>query len=205
MKHVITFLLLTFMVVACGQVQTGGQTWTEQSAEQWYNTKTWLGGLKLQPHESINKLELAIQYHKNKQVWDLAFAYLRDHDLTTLPVGKYFLDPVHEDWGWVTVSTSVSKDLKDTKLEAHRKYIDIQHVVSGGEQMGMAPLSSATVTEPYSETREVGFFTSPNVKFYVAKPDEFFIFFPSDAHEPSVKTDGPTDVKKVVIKVQVAE
>jgi YhcH/YjgK/YiaL family protein len=38
---------------------------------------------------------------------------------------------------------------------------------------------------------------------YVATPDKFFIFFPSDIHRPSVKVGENKIVRKVVVKVRI--
>ena len=54
--------------------------------------REWLRGLQLKPHETINKTEFAKQYQLNKKYWDEAFAFLKNHDLNTLAVGRYAID-----------------------------------------------------------------------------------------------------------------
>ena len=63
--------------------------WTRHHAKKWFEKKEWLGGLQLQPHKTINKMEFARQYQVNKVYWDKAFAFLKEHDLQTLANGRY--------------------------------------------------------------------------------------------------------------------
>ena len=39
-------------------------------------------------------------------------------------------------------------------------------------------------------------------EYVPAGPETFFVFFPTDIHRPSMKTDKDVVVKKVVVKVQ---
>jgi YhcH/YjgK/YiaL family protein len=74
-------------------------------------------------------------------------------------------------------------------------------VVKGKEKIGVAAVSSATVIKPYDDAKDIANYTADG-KFYIATPDEFFLFFPSDAHRPSIKVNGYDTVKKLVIKIR---
>ncbi len=190
-------LLLLFMQVAAQN--TSGQ-WPKHKAKKWFNKKEWLGGARLSPHASINKKELARQYHLNKKYWDEAFAFLKNHNLDSLPKGKY---PVDGDNVTASVTEDPSKDFEKTNWESHRKFIDIQCIISGEEKMGICPISKATVTKEYDDKKDVANYTADG-KFYVGGKGTFFIFFPSDAHRPNITPGGNKVVKKIVIKVRVA-
>jgi biofilm protein TabA len=177
-----------------------GETWTKEKATRWFKNNEWAGGLQLKPHESVNLVEFATQYHRNKILWDKAFNYLKTMDLPNIAPGKY---PLMGDSMFVSVSEYTPKDLENAKWEAHKKYIDIQYVAKGKEKIGVAPLTGATVTEPFNETKDVGFFTSSDGQYYEAQPGTFYIFFPSDLHRPGIKTDGSDTVRKIVIKIRV--
>jgi biofilm protein TabA len=70
--------------------------------------------------------------------------------------------------------------------------------------MGVAPISAKEeVLTPYDETKDIEFMTVKQSNNYLATPDRFFIFFPTDAHCPGLKVDENLQVKKVVIKVKV--
>jgi YhcH/YjgK/YiaL family protein len=97
------------------------------------------------------------------------------------------------------------KHWRDAAWEAHRRYIDVQHVVEGVEAMGFAPLSLMREA-PYDAAKDL-------VKLEVRKPGfciiavpagHFAIFMPHDAHAPGIEYRGSAlDVKKIVVKVRV--
>ena len=150
---------------------------------------------------SINKREFAVSYFKNKERWENAFKFLKNNDLTKLELKRYDIDG---DNLFATVSEYMSKNEETTQFEAHRKYIDIQYVVSGKEVMNIAPLTSVKeVITPYDASRDIEFVTVNKVVNYKATPSNFFIFFPVDAHRPGLKDVANSPVRKVVIKVKV--
>ena len=198
MKKIIALPILLFFFFF--SMQSAAQTISKRQAKKWFAKKEWIGGAKLNPHKSINKQELARQYQLNKVYWDKAFAFLRDHNLDSLPKGKYVIDG---DNVTASVTEDPSKDFDKTNWESHRKFIDVQCIISGEEKMGVWPVAGATVTKEYDEKRDAANYTATG-KFYVAGPGEFFIFFPADAHRPNITPGGNKVVKKIVIKVRVA-
>ena len=197
-KGIALSVVLFFLLLA---MQISAQTLSKRQVKKWFAKKEWLAGAKLSPYKTINKQEFARQYQLNKMYWDKAFAFLRDHNLDSLPKGKYVIDGDN-----VTASVSIdpSKDFEKTNWESHRKFINVQLIISGEEKMGVSPLSKATVTKEYDEKRDAANYDAEG-KFYVAGPGEFFIFFPADAHRPNITPDGNKVVKKIVIKVRVAD
>jgi biofilm protein TabA len=91
--------------------------------------------------------------------------------------------------------------MEDVKWESHKKYIDLQYIIKGKEIIGVADASKATITKPY--TVDVINYDADG-KYYTTEPGKFFLFFPNDAHRPTIKVDGYDVVKKIVIKIQVA-
>jgi biofilm protein TabA len=191
-----TFLSLTGTVLA--QDTT---VWSEKSATKWLHSKEWRNGLKLKVHPSVNKVVFAKQYHKNKAVWDRAFAFLTDSDLLTLKPGKHVIDG---DNAYATITEAPSKEFDQSAWESHRKYIDLQYVIHGEEKIGVAPVTSARVTKPYNEKTDAANYEAEG-QYYIAKPGTFFLFFPGDAHKPNIKVDRYNVVKKLVIKIRVVE
>ena len=183
---------------------TGNTTFTKQSADKWVKAGTWANGLKLKPHKSVNSIEFAEQYSKNKMAWDKAFEFMKNTDLDTLKPGKYELDGENV---FISVTEGPTKLIENAKWEAHHKYLDIQYVIKGKEKMGIAPISTAKPIAEFDDKKDVGFYTSSaeTEKYYVAKPGTFFIFFPSDAHRPSIKVKGCDTDKKLVVKIKVVQ
>ncbi len=174
--------------------------WTKQKAKTWFDGQEWLNGLKLSPHETVNQMEFAEQYHLQRAFWDSAFAFLKSQNLETISRGKH---AILGDNVYASVTEDSTKDFQNTRWESHQRYADIQYVIRGRELIGVSPLSSVTVTEPYNEKSDVAHYSGTGPLF-PADPGTLFIFFPSDAHRPGITTGGNTVDKKIVIKVQMS-
>jgi biofilm protein TabA len=196
----IVFLFTAFLLPLKAQNQTV-KSLTDKQVKKWYRKKSWLNGAPLQPHASINQKEFARQYQLNKVYWDKAFAFLKDSNLNTIAKGKY---PIDGDNVFASVTEDPSKDFDKTNWESHRKYIDLQCIITGDEKMGVWPVANATVIKPYDEKKDVANYTAEG-KFYVGSAGTFFIFFPADAHRPNITPGGNKPVKKIVIKIRAAE
>lgn len=193
-------VLLFFMLM--NNVAPAQQTsaWTAKSAKKWIKTRQWSNDLTLKVHPSVNNMEFAKQYDANKTWWNEAFIFMRDKNLQTLPPGKYVIDG---DNVFATITYGPSKTFEQSAWESHRKYIDLQYVITGKEKIGVSPLNESTVTKPYDETRDGANYDAKG-KYYIATPKEFFLFFPGDVHRPNIKVDGYDTVKKLVIKIRVS-
>jgi len=197
------FLMIAFSItfqVGFSQASSGTE-WTNKTAAKWFKSKEWGKGLALSAHGSVDKVEFAKQYHKNTAVWDKAFTFLKEQKLDGLAPGKY---PIDGDNVYATVTEAPLKEFEKSNWESHRKYIDLQYVIKGKEKIGVAQAAKATVTKPYDEKTDLVNYTADG-KFYVAQPGYFFLFFPQNAHRPSIKVPGFDVDKKLVIKIRVAE
>jgi len=174
----------------------------DKKADAWVKSKTWAPNLKINLYADVNSAEFKHQYESNKATWDKVFAFLADSaKLASLPAGMY---PIDGKNAYASITEAPSKTEATAKWEAHRKYIDLQYVIRGEEKIGVAPLASAAVTEPYDEKKDSAHYTADG-KYYTATPAEFYLFFPSDAHRPNLKVDGFDVVKKLVIKIMYVQ
>ncbi|WP_295798705.1 YhcH/YjgK/YiaL family protein [Mucilaginibacter sp.] len=194
-------LLLLFIFSGVAISTLAQDTWTKSTAAEWVAKNEWKNGLKLNLDTSTNKKVFAEQYHRNQAVWNKAFAFLRDSDLTKLKPGKYPIDGTNV---YATITEAPSKEFEASAWESHRKYIDLQYVIKGQETIGVAPVSKATVTKPYNEAGDSANYNVQG-QYYVAMPGTFFLFFPSDAHRPNIKVAGYDVVKKIVIKIRMVD
>jgi biofilm protein TabA len=194
-------VLISFLGIFGFTSSTDPAKWSTQKINKWFEKGEWLNGWNVKPDGSVNRRELAISYFKNKERWDKAFTFLKTNDLSKLEIKRYDIDG---DNLYAPVSEYLTKNVGDAKYEAHRKYIDIQYVIQGIEQMSIAPVSMKDqVISPYDAAKDVEFMTVKQSAEYNATPSNFFIFFPSDIHRPGVKVGENTHVKKIVIKVKV--
>ncbi len=144
----------------------------------------------------LDSLDNADRYAGMHPGFDAAFRFLRRPDLAALPAGRH---PVDGDRVFAIVGRDEGKGRDAARLEAHRKYVDIQYVVSGREVIGWRPLSACAGTgEGYSEEKEIEFFTARPGLWVDVLRGHFAVFFPEDAHAP-LAGQGP--VHKVVMKV----
>lgn len=126
------------------------------------------------------------------------FAALRGTNLATLPVGRHTLDG---DRLLLIIGEDPGKGREGARLEAHRRYIDLQYVISGQEEMGWRPISDCqSIAETYSEERDILFFADASLSWCEVAPGKFTVFFPQDAHAP---LGGRGTIRKAVVKVAV--
>ena len=102
------------------------------------------------------------------------------------------------------ISSYETKSREDKEYESHRKYIDIQLLLSGSEYIEVAPITSLTVTKEYSEAADVMFFSN-SVKGdnIVLEPMKPVVFQPEIGHMPGIRNKKEEVVKKIVFKVPV--
>jgi biofilm protein TabA len=91
-------------------------------------------------------------------------------------------------------------------FEAHRKYIDVQVIVDGFESMEVEDLSRLEVSQEYNAERDFLKLADTSAASVLAmRAGDVAIFFPEDAHMPSLRLDNrPSLVRKTVVKVPVA-
>jgi YhcH/YjgK/YiaL family protein len=194
-------VIATFIGFTGCKTATDPSAWSSQKIDNWFEKGEWLNGWKAIPDASINRKEFAVSYFKNKERWDKAFAFLKTTDLANLELKRSDIDGNNL---YTIVSEYLTKNEEDAKFEAHRKYADIQYVISGTEQMSIAPMSMIKdIITPYDDTKDLEFMTVTESTSYIATPERFFIFFPSDIHRPTVKVGENSNVKKVVVKVML--
>ena len=143
-------------------------------------------------------LEFAKQYYKNKEYWDKAFEFLNNPKLDELKTGKYNLDSA---FVVATISYAENSDSGKVKWERHRKYLDLQYVISGSAFYAIAPFNKKDISEPYNDSTDMERITTNSGKYYKAAPGTLFVFFPSDAHKSAIKEQAGDIVKRVVIKI----
>lgn len=126
-----------------------------------------------------------------------AFTFLRDTDLAGLADGRIDLDGERL---YALVMSLDGRGQDGAKSEVHRRYIDIQVVVSGEEVMGWSPLAACRQPLPFDASKDVGFFADAPASWVLVPAGSFALFFPEDVHAPLA---GVGRVKKVVVKVAV--
>jgi len=128
-----------------------------------------------------------------------AVEWLKGKDLAALPPGRQEIDG---DRLYANVDEGQGKGLQGARLEAHRKYIDLQIAAIGTDVMGWKSLGTCRFRFiGYSDEKDVELPDDAPDAWFELVPGTFAIFFPEDAHAP-LACEGK--VKKVIVKVRVA-
>ena len=128
-----------------------------------------------------------------------ALEILRDTDFSQLEDKRYEVDG---DNLFFFLQSYETKPDNDTP-EAHRKYIDIQFLVSGREKMGVAPLEDMSEEVEARPDGDIWFYSGPMDYITLTARDRFAVLWPGDAHAPSIAVDSPAPCRKCVVKVKV--
>jgi biofilm protein TabA len=127
-----------------------------------------------------------------------AFDYLAHHDLAALADGRYEIEGVRI---YLIMAHSAGLGRSRARLEAHRKYLDIQIPLNLPETLGWRPRGECqTVSAPYDAKADIEFFSDPPDRWITVSPGEFVVFFPADAHAP-LACEGA--IHKAVFKLAV--
>jgi len=147
----------------------------------------------------LDDLENAQFYYPLSPKIKEGFEFLKLTDWKNLEPGRY---EYNEDI-FANLQEYDTKSPDEAEFEVHRKYYDIQYVISGKEVMGIGNLNDLEVTKPYDETKDIAFGECPSTSVLV-REGYFTLFAPKDAHKPSLNpSDKPCRVKKVIVKIKI--
>ncbi len=146
----------------------------------------------------LSTLADAERYFSLHPLFGHAFGFLRSTDLMALAPGKH---AVQGEQLFAIVEACKGRTREVAKLECHRRYIDIQLVLEGLDEMGWKPVSEClSPATDYDEARDIRFFNDTPSSWIATPAGGFCIFFPEDAHAPLVSTGM---IRKVVMKIAV--
>lgn len=123
---------------------------------------------------------------------------LQETDFSTVPDGHYALDGENL---YMNVMTVELKE-KNERPEAHRKYIDIQYVFEGKEDIGVAPVDEMSAEVEACPEKDLWLYRGETAKLRL-EGEKFIVLFPQDAHAPCISADGSKKARKAVVKVLV--
>ena len=146
----------------------------------------------------LAKLTEADRYAALHPLFARAFDFLRNTDLKALAPGKHALQG---EQLFAIVEACAGRTRSEAKLECHRRYIDIQLVLEGVDEMGWKPVAECVdPATDYDNARDIRFFNDAPASWITTPPGSFCLFFPDDAHAPLVSAGA---IRKVVVKIAV--
>lgn len=147
----------------------------------------------------LDTLAQADRYLALHPLFARAFEFLRGTDLDALAPGMH---AIQGEQLFAIVEDCTGRTRAEAKLECHRRYIDIQLVLEGVDEMGWKPL--AACVDPATDhdvARDIRFFNDVPASWVATPPGSFCLFFPDDAHAPLVSAGR---IRKVVVKIELA-
>ena len=133
-----------------------------------------------------------------------AFDFLATADWAALTRGSASVRHVIDgDRLYVSIDEKDGRGRDGARLEAHRRYIDIQMTISGAEEIGWRPLADCRQPAgPFDHVKDIVFFDDTPDSWLVVPPGMFAIFFPEDAHAPLA---GLGLLKKAIVKIALEQ
>ena len=148
----------------------------------------------------LDRIDNAERYYPMHPGFQKAFEYLKNMNYEAADDGRYEVDG---DKIFIIIMRRKGKGIDDTRLECHKKYIDIQCTISGADLIGWKNLEEcAGKGQGYNEEKDVEFFPGKSGVWIKTPPGTFAVFFPEDAHAP-LGSEG--DLFKVVMKIAVEQ
>lgn len=140
------------------------------------------------------------KYHSLNRFFEQAFQYLTTTNFEAMTLGKVTLIP---DQLYAIISEYDTILPEGQLSEAHEKFIDIQYLVTGVEQIGVSFITNCHKQASYDVENDVTLFDNPPSFYAVLHPYQFMILFPTDVHLPNISHQKVNKVRKVVMKVAV--
>ncbi len=145
----------------------------------------------------LDTLGRAAAYASLHPRFGAAFDFLASVDLAALAPGRIEIDGQRL---YVSIDHVEGRGHEGARLEAHRRYIDIQVTIAGTEHIGWRPLEDChRPHEAFAADRDIGFYKDLPDTWLVIPERHFAIFFPDDAHAPLA---GVGPLRKAIVKVE---
>ena len=129
-----------------------------------------------------------------------AFEFLKKAVNEGFADGNYEIDGKNI---YAFISSYKTKTESEVSFEAHKKYIDIQCVVSGSEVIGFENAEEVTLTEDYKDGNDICFYgLNESYDKILLKKGEFVIIMPEELHAPCLSFNNvPGETRKIVVKI----
>ncbi len=131
-----------------------------------------------------------------------AIDFLIESGQSSMPDGRVVVDG---DNVFTEVQSYSTVEGGDVVFEGHRKYLDIQYVVSGEEIIAWASLKDVAETKSYDAEGDywLGSAQPDKVTEVRLGAGQLAVLYPVDAHAPRRAAGSSSPVKKLVVKVAI--
>ncbi|MBC8413644.1 MAG: YhcH/YjgK/YiaL family protein [Nitrospira sp.] len=127
--------------------------------------------------------------------------FIEEKSLSERKDGRY---EINSSGAFVIIESYDTLDISDCFIECHRKYIDVQVLISGYESVGVCHKVNCQ-DGVYDEEKDYEKLEGAG-DLLCFDEGSFMVFFPEDGHMPKIMDDvKPVRVRKAVFKLPIAE
>lgn len=147
----------------------------------------------------VTTVDKLTQYKEIPYAQDIV-DFLTEFQKSDMAPGRY---DIHGDDLFAAVSRYDTEPNVDRQFENHKKYIDLQIVLDGKEEIHWADTSTLTmVSEEFSKGGDIAFYVGESMGYVLLGGNQCVILFEEDAHMPNVLHNKSENVLKVVFKIK---
>lgn len=121
-------------------------------------------------------------------------------ELPSREVGRYEFEG-----GFLMIQEGDTKPMDEGTFEAHRKYVDVQIMLEGCEELAWEEYSKLDSVIPYNEEKDQERLDGAKNHRILISDGMFFAAFPQDGHKAVSHTKEQHHYRKTVIKLRLPE
>lgn len=106
--------------------------------------------------------------------------------------------------GYFTVQSGKTKPMQEGTFESHRKYIDVQIILEGREELAWNDISNLQEAVSYDEEKDAVRWSGGKEHHILISEGMFYIMFPHDGHKAVAHLEEQYKYRKIVLKLQNA-
>lgn len=136
-----------------------------------------------------------------KKLIEVGIDYIKNTDLENIKIGNYVIS----DRTIMQVHEYQTKNSAEQNYESHRKHLDLHYMIKGREKIFISKETNPKLITEYIKERDITFYES-NLSVYnelVLNSGDFLITEINELHKPGCMVDGPENIKKIVLKIEV--
>ena len=147
----------------------------------------------------FDKIENLDRYREFAEYGKLIRDFIKQDKSEHLAEGRYELDGENL---FALVQTYETKDKDDARMEAHRKYADLQFMEEGEERIYVDFADELEMEEDRTPDQDILFYKKAGDHgFNILTEGTFGYYAPQDAHMPCIKNKEKQNVRKIVFKI----
>tara|TARA_B110000483_G_scaffold156967_2_gene186379 strand:+ start:2914 stop:3384 length:471 start_codon:yes stop_codon:yes gene_type:complete len=143
-----------------------------------------------------------LPWFSHSKIWTRAFEWLK----TEAPQSEDGVFSLGTEGFYARVMRYPLVKRSKGKYEMHRRTIDIQCTIKGGEGIETTPQSVLGPSSGYDLGSDFEYFLTPKSKWSMIenRAGRFTLLFPGEPHMPGLKISGCSEVVKAVVKIPVS-